>query len=440
MAGRYLRPRHSVPAPGQRGAATLIVVAVLFFIASLVAAYTNRNLIFEQRTSGNQFRSTQALEAAEAGVEWALAMLNTGRIDANCAPTANPTLTAFRDRYLDINLTNGNLVPSPRLDPATAAWPTCVFDGTDWVCGCPENGPAGLAPPAGAGVFPAFRVTFEPLDVPRPGVVRLRVNGCTRLDADCLNFPATGVAGEGRASLDVVIALRSALPAIPTAAVTVRDRFDLEGTAFGASNPDARSGGLAIRAGGVLDGDGLLRIGGPAGTPAERALLVLAGDPALDVGVIAAPGARLFGALFGATPQTYRDQPAALVLDCSAAVCDADSLRAVVARNPGRIVWATNGVVTLDGGAAIGSAADPVLLVVDDDLELSNTTFNGLVLVRGDPAVVTGNAATLNGALLAENELRGGAGFDVVYDADALAPLRWRHGSFVRVPGGWRDF
>ncbi|MBK7062382.1 MAG: hypothetical protein IPH51_18705 [Rubrivivax sp.] len=33
---------------------------VLFFIMSLVAAYTSRNLIFEQRTSANQLRSTQA--------------------------------------------------------------------------------------------------------------------------------------------------------------------------------------------------------------------------------------------------------------------------------------------------------------------------------------------------------------------------------------------
>ena len=43
---------------------------VLFFIMSLVAAYASRNLIFEQRTSANNYRSTQAFEAAEAGLEW----------------------------------------------------------------------------------------------------------------------------------------------------------------------------------------------------------------------------------------------------------------------------------------------------------------------------------------------------------------------------------
>ena len=65
----------------QTGAATLIVVMVLFFIISLVAAYTNRSLIFEQRTSSNQYRSTQALEVADAGLEWAISQLNFERLE-----------------------------------------------------------------------------------------------------------------------------------------------------------------------------------------------------------------------------------------------------------------------------------------------------------------------------------------------------------------------
>ena len=65
----------------QRGAATLVVVMVLFFIISMVAAYTSRNMIFEQRTGANLYRATQSFEAAEAGMNWALMMLNRGRID-----------------------------------------------------------------------------------------------------------------------------------------------------------------------------------------------------------------------------------------------------------------------------------------------------------------------------------------------------------------------
>ena len=94
-----------------RGAASLIVVMVLFFIMSLVAAYTSRNLIFEQRTSVNQYRATQAYEAAEAGLEWAIAQLNGGRINGSCleAGVTNAN-TSFRQRYLAIN---ANPLPDP---------------------------------------------------------------------------------------------------------------------------------------------------------------------------------------------------------------------------------------------------------------------------------------------------------------------------------------
>ena len=96
----------------QRGAASLIVVMVLFFVISMVAAYTNRNLIFEQKTAANQQRSTRALEAADAGIEWALTMLNTGRITNACATSALVTDTDFRQRYLVIDPANGNITPN----------------------------------------------------------------------------------------------------------------------------------------------------------------------------------------------------------------------------------------------------------------------------------------------------------------------------------------
>ena len=71
----------------------------------------------------------------------------------------------------------------------------------------------------------------------------------------------------------------------------------------------------------------------------------------------------------------------------------------------------------------------------------ANVRVHGLIYGRADPEwTVTGTAGVLRGALVAGNDLAGGASLDVVYDADILDRLRWRHGSFVRVPGGWKDF
>ena len=80
-----------------RGVATLTLVMVLFFILAMVAAYANRNLIFEQRVSINNLRTTAAASAAEGGIDWAIAMLNGGRIDASCEPDA-ASATTFRSR------------------------------------------------------------------------------------------------------------------------------------------------------------------------------------------------------------------------------------------------------------------------------------------------------------------------------------------------------
>ena len=96
----------------QRGAAALIVTMMLFFAMVLVAVFVNRNLVFEQRSSANQLRSTQAFEAAEAGLEWALAQLdNPQRLAADCTPSTDAAATSFRSRYLNFNRSNASFTP-----------------------------------------------------------------------------------------------------------------------------------------------------------------------------------------------------------------------------------------------------------------------------------------------------------------------------------------
>jgi Tfp pilus assembly protein PilX len=58
------------------GAAALIVALLLTLAMLLLAAFTHRNLVLEQRSAAQQQRATQAFGATEAGLEWALARLN----------------------------------------------------------------------------------------------------------------------------------------------------------------------------------------------------------------------------------------------------------------------------------------------------------------------------------------------------------------------------
>ena len=78
-----MRGRRSLrPIRGQRGAAALVVTMLLVCAMLIVVAVGNRNAVVETRASANQYRSTQSFEAAEAGLEWALARLKIGR--ASC--------------------------------------------------------------------------------------------------------------------------------------------------------------------------------------------------------------------------------------------------------------------------------------------------------------------------------------------------------------------
>lgn len=424
----------SAPPRRQSGVATLAIVAILFFIVSLVAAYTNRNLIFEQRTSTNQLRSTLAFEAAEGGVDWVLAQLNAGRIDASCVPTDDTTATTFRERYLAV-AADGMITPVANVSVA------CVRDADNgWSCDCPAAGTPAPDDAGGTGVRPAFRARFVVPSGPRPGVIGLEVNGCTRLNNDCLGFPAVAVGGEGRATVALTLALRSALPAPPVTAITVRGDFRVN-EALGAFNPDPTDGGFAVLAGGdFIDVHGRLQVGSAPGTPADVSRLVLFDDgPLSDL-----PDAdAMFTSTFMLLPGIYREQPGTVVLDCTDG-CDGDDVRAMAALQPGRIIW-IDGDVALDGADPIGSAASPVVLVIEGAASIDGTVYGVVYVRQPDPADASvpwdaQGSGTLNGALIVEGGMDGDARFTVVRDRDVLTTVQRRHGSFVRVPGSWRDF
>ena len=434
------KPRFRGAARRQRGAATLVVVSMLFFIVSLVAAYANRNLIFEQRTSANQARSTLAFETADAGVEWAASMLNVGRIDENCQPVADAAATSFRDRYLEIDATTG--LVTPRANMAAGSLPTCVHNGTQWLCSCPATGASSIPGAPTDVVAPSFRLRFVQRPVNRPGTVWVEVQACTRLDATCLSAGANNAtAGEGRAKTAVLLALRSALPSPPVAALVARGTVNLNNSVVRVSNPQQGSGrSLGIQAGeGPLSGAGALVLGGAAGEIVSASTQIVAPDPSLSTGITPA-GDWFFGSLFGIQAPVYRDQPASLRLPCNSTdPCDAARLRTAAARNPGRILWA-QGDVNLNGGAPLGSATEPVMLVVEGDLAANSIQVHGLIYGRKASWSVTGNNMTVFGAVVAENNLTLSGPVEVTRDANVLNLLRWRNGSFVRVPGGWSDY
>lgn len=435
----------------QRGAATLLVVMVLFFIVSLVAAYASRNLLFEQKTAANQYRSTAALEAAEAGLGWATSLLNGGRIDATCLPSANPANNSFRERYLAID--DGGLI-TPRTLPApstVALNPSCVFNGNAWQCSCPVDATPALPVPAGTDMHPAFRLRFVAM-AGQPGLVQVEINACTRADDACLNFPATGASNEARVTVSAILALKGGVATIPGAALTAREGVDLSGSGLTLSiappspaNAD-KPQGVLINAGQGVTSMGASTLTPPVpGTPVSS--LIAENDPTMGPTALVAVaphsvGDAMFARTFGAWPDDYRDQPGVVVLNC-AVDCTASQVRNAIAQSPGLPIW-LNGGFDIDSGGDIGTETQPVAIVATGGVRFTAAAdVYGLVYTRtatwGPDA---GTGPSIRGAMVAENAISGGGmtTATLIYDQAILNRVRQKTGSFVVVPGSWRDF
>lgn len=419
--------------PGSdRGVATLTVVMVLFFIVSMVAAYTSRNLIFEQRTSANQYRSTQALEVADAGLNWALALLNGGRIDPACAASADPAHDTFRERYLSIDPDTGMVLPRliPAAVPPAPLMAGCVFNGAGWTCSCPSAGLPVVATPPGSGVFPAFRVRFE-TNAAKPGLVTIKVNGCTRNADACLGFPPTGETNEGRVTVTALVALKGGVTTLPAAPVTAKGNIDLGAAALTAINSNPLDSGITVHAGRLINPGSLKLVAAPGSPPSQS---ILENDLSLDT----LDSDRMFSNAFGMSRTTYRDQPGAVKLSCGG-TCSAATVRTAIANNPGRVLW-LDGALDVNSAGDIGSAAAPVVIVVNGNVTFSSdVNIYGLVYTATADWVTSGTS-TIRGAVMAQGNLGGNSTATVVYDRDVLRRLRLLSGSFVVVPGSWRDF
>lgn len=415
---------------GQRGVATLLVVMALFFLVSMVAAYASRNLVFEQRTSANQYRATQAFEVAEGGAEWALALLNGARIDATCATSADPANDSFRARYLTIDGASGAITPRRWNSPAGSVPlnPSCVRNAGAWACSCPSNDAPNLVDVGGAAVKPVFRVSFE--GTTTPGVLRISSSACTANDDTCLRL-GRGEAAEAAARVNVTVALASAMPTAPIAAITTRGRFDIAG-GLRVANEDAAVNGITIQAGGPVGQPPALLLDTVPGTPGGQSVVEN------DSSLAALTPDRMFSTFFGVSRALYQRQPATVSFTCGGGC--GDRLRDLVAQHPGRPIWVTD-ALDIDSNVAIGSIDTPALLIVNGaaDMSAAGASITGVVYSQA-AAWASNGRGSIRGALISEGDMVGASAPDVRYDAAVIARIRVTQGSMVRVPGGWRDF
>lgn len=412
----------------QRGAVALAVTALLLFVMALAVGLAHRNLIFEQRSSANQLRSTRAFEAAEAGLAWAQALLDRGSaIGADCtAASAVPGDTPFRERYLAFDASNARFTPRSMPAPSGAALQAaCVATDDGWACDCPTGAAPLLDAPGGSAVRPAFFVRFEA--APRAGMVQLVARGCDDLGAACTGDAQFGAAG---AELRTTLALLPALATLPNAALSARGAID-SSAALTLANEDGA--GVTARAGGAI------------ALPAARLITLPGHDAAaslsaLDPALAGLDAERLLTRVLGVDRARWQRLPGVRSIDCS--IDCAATLAAATAPDAGAVLLRITGDLLLDGPLTLGTPERPLLVVVEGQIRLrGGVTLHGVLVGLAAVWDTIGSAdALVRGAVVALGDVRGSGTPTFVHDAAVLKRLQTGAGQFVRVAGSWRDF
>lgn len=433
---------------GQRGVGALAVSVILLFVISLVAFFANRTLIFEQKTSANQQRATQAYELAQAGLEWALARINDDWvIDAatSCASatTGFSTKLKFRDRYLAPTASSGSTAAG--YYPIASSFAGCTLASATGAlsCVCPT---AGTAPTFANTTDARFRVQFNAVAAD-PLSVEIVSTGCTSDDAAC----GGSSTADARAVVRVLVKDVSTLGQAPGAAV-LTGSATVTGGNLSVVNTDQASNGITINAGtSVTQGTGT-NVQTVPGTPPSAS--ILDNDSSLSALTNAdADGDLFFQSIFGKTIDSYKKDTRTKVLtiaDCSTATA-CGTLVSTWYNRGFQQFWVDPDVsftnANLPAVGTLGTAGRPIYIAGAGNLDLkSNLTAYGLLYAATATASENwdysgSGSGTLFGALVSRGSFNKGSGtLNVVYDPSVFnmggaAPT----GKLIRVPGSWRD-
>lgn len=418
------QPTFATPRRARRGVVSLVVVVLLLAAMAAATLFVSRSLITEQGTSANQYRATLAMEASEAGIQWATAMLNkVEKVSASCGTSTTSTDQRFRQKYLTTDLDTGIVAVG-----AGTVHAACVSNQNTvgWTCSCPAAGtaPSPSATAPSSGYQPSFAIAFQATTT--PGAVRVVSYGCTS--------PITSATcdGDAAATVTVVLGSVSALPTPPAAALTARGSVSVGNAALGVINGDPSTNGITINAGLSINAPNARLITVP-GTPPQATLV--GNDPSIR----GTSEEQMFTSFFGMTKESYRALSTVKTINCAAGCTEADVTAAYA--EGARLFW-LDGNLAMNANITIGSETDPVLMVVGGNVGMQgDLRIFGLIYSEAITWDNTGGgSALLQGAAISEGNYTGNGTPDYLYDPRVIKRLRLENGSYARVPGSWRDF
>jgi hypothetical protein len=379
---------------------------VLLLLITMVSFYTSRTVTLEQKISANDFRSRQAFEAADSGVQIAMAYMSGGP-DRDDDGVLDPVFDTDGDGIGDSN-TNTFADGSSVTVTMTGAVPNVNIQSV----GLSDDRTAGRTINA-----QAAQLQVLPSSPNNPLTTRgdLVVNGS-----------ATVYNPEGNTTIwsgaDVDLGSNN------STATEIADPAD-------ADYPTCLDTAMTC---GTTRSSNKVAVG----------LDVIENDASLNQ----MTADEMFANFFGMSPEAYRASRVGLEVNAADASNDASN-----SSNPG-LHLATSEIVWVEGNTSISSLTvgcdsvvtgnnvcpnaeqNPSIIIVNGDLETSGTPhFYGLLFVMGD-LDVSSNTTTHGAVVSAGGEINVTSGsLDVWYNSDLLEDLS-NLGGVSGAPGSWRDW
>ena len=412
----------------------MTATVMLLLGTSIIVFYLNRGLIFEQKTSANQARATMAREVAEAGVQWAVGMLNSdakGLVNTSCNFVSSGSTTTFRQKYAQTSLASG----SSNIVPATNVYPGCKISGTTLTCSCPDQPGSGTATASlGSTELPGFTVAFAATSDNTS--LRVTSTGCTGQTAACVPGSASA---DSTATVSVILKLARIIDKVPMSTLTCGTVCDIGGS-FNIYNQDVAANGILVNAGSTISTSPGTTLQSIPGVPSQNAMIgsdsslasVSSSDPTCN-------NSAMFQTYFGSTLAQFKTAPTTTVISCSGPSDCENKLMTAYNKNARSFYFDSD--LQLSGNSTLGSVTQPVMIATPNAIKINGTwDIYGLIFSNDSNWNDLGTgSANIYGAQISCAGYKSNGNGTLTYNADVLKNLQQNTAVFAPVPGSWRD-
>jgi len=378
----------------QQGAASLLMALVILVLITGMTLVSTEIYTLEQRVAGNELRQRQSLDAAMTGFERAMAY-----VEQNTTPDVDGNGVA-------------DSIAAPSTDPSNRV---SVASGGN------------------------YAVEICDPDVVSHPLPSTPTASCTAATYAANNFKRLLIYARGwsddNTGVRHVVAVLERTPGVanaPSNPLTTHGTAAINGSGD-VTNPEGQSTIWSGQTVTLTNANFKTNILSPSGSGqiVETSNRDSFGPDVVqnDGNLATLTGSEYFANFFGTDPTSYKNNYATSVFP-AANIGTYDGAER-------QILW-SEGNTSLSGNPTFGTAADPVILIIDGNMSTSgNVTVNGLLYVIGDMSG-TGNT-TVNGAVVVQGNVSMTGSLDVVFNSTLLGELG-TSGRAAISPGSWKDW